>query len=88
VFDNADSLLNPSYSHEMYYSSAILLYAFYQLVGEKQFMEQVFENCVPLTGKAVLDFIKNRLGVNQLSGFLETIEPDKWDLIGLKFSGF
>lgn len=88
VFDNSDSLFHGAYSHEMYYTSAILLYKCYLKLGDKLFFNQLFERLMPLNNKESLRFIKKVLDINRLSSYLESIDIDTWKSIKSNFDKF
>lgn len=88
VFDNADSLFDGAYSHEMYFTSAVLLYKYYLKLGDKIFFRQLFEKLVTLDDREVLALIKKELDITDLSKYLETIDDDTWIAIKSSFDKF
>jgi hypothetical protein len=85
VFDNQDSLLDGAYSHEMYYTSAVLLYKYYLKLGDKIFFKQLFQTLVTLGNKDVLALVKKELGITKLSTYLENIDDNTWIAIKSTF---
>jgi hypothetical protein len=78
VFDNQDSLFDGAYSHEMYYTSAVLLYKYYLKLGDRIFFKQLFEILVSLSDKDVLELVEKELGITKLSAYLENIDNNIW----------
>ncbi|MES2328718.1 MAG: hypothetical protein V4539_03880 [Bacteroidota bacterium] len=88
VFDNADSLFDGAYSHELYYTSAVLLYQYYLKLGDRIFFKQLFETLVRLDNKDVLGLIKKELGITKLSTYLESIDDQTWKSLKAGFDPF
>lgn len=88
VFDNADSLFDGAYSHEMYFTSAVLLYKYYLKLGDKIFFKQLLEKLVTLSDKEVLSLIKKELDITDLSTYLESIGDATWIAIKSGFDNF
>jgi hypothetical protein len=85
AFDNTDSLLDLSYAHEMYFTSAALLYQYYLKLGDKIFFKQLFETLVTLANNEVLAIIKKELNIVRLSTYLESIDDNTWQSIKSDF---
>ena len=88
VFDRTDSLFDGAYSHEMYYTSAVLLYKYYLNLGDKRFFTQLFETLVPLSNKDAMTLLKKELNITKLSDFLEATDDNAWISINSSFSRF
>jgi len=88
VFDNSDSLFAGAYSHEMYLTSAVLLYNYYLKLGARIFFKQLFETLVTLDDKDVLALVKKELAITKLSTYLESIDNNTWVSIKSNFDNF
>jgi hypothetical protein len=88
VFDNADSLFDGAYSHEMYFTSAVLLYKYYLKLGDKMFFNRLFEKLVLLDDREVLVLVKKELGIARLSTYLEGIDDNTWIAVKATFDKF